>query len=136
MLAIIADLYTPLFCLASLWMAYQNKQLKNSTSFLFYSTLTIFACSGIDLLFGIWSSLGLDFSTHTAITLPFLQLLIRPFSAPIPPTRLQTVVWLLLALSYYLLMVSLNYHSLMDILTTLIAILPMLVWIKSRYLKA
>lgn len=143
MLALIADLYTPLFLAATLWIAYQNKRLINTLLFLLYSSAAILAVSAIDQIYTIWHTLALDFSTHTAVTLPLLWVLLhRPFSlwltlqwADYFSLPLVRVGWLLLFLSYYVLMVWLNYHSVADILTTCLVIQPLLTLIAQRQLK-
>ncbi|OPX54201.1 hypothetical protein SAMN02745127_03157 [Oceanospirillum multiglobuliferum] len=129
MLALIADLYTPLLLVMALWVSYQGAQLKQTLKFLFYSTLLMFVCSAIDLLLNIWPSFGLDFSTHTAITLPFFFVFSRR------PSGAVALVAIPLLLSYYLLMIKLNYHSAMDILTTSLAMVPVIYAVAQRLLK-
>lgn len=68
---------------------------------------------GIDYLFALWPSIGLDYSTHTAVLLVLLAYLGWLYSL-----RRGYFGAALLLISYAGLMIYLGFHSLLDILTT------------------
>lgn len=137
---LIADLYTPLLALLVCLIAYQAQRLKPAIILLAVSLSLVFGFSALELKFGLWHSWGLDYSTHTAILLPFYQMLLVLALLPAPDKtglqswwmHLKEFVALIIALAggtgYGLLMMELNYHSFGDMLTTVISTYP-LVWI-------
>ncbi|WP_140054524.1 hypothetical protein [Oceanospirillum sanctuarii] len=145
---IVADLYTPLLVLMVFWIAYQAGQLKPAVILLSVSLLLVFGFSALELKLGIWHSWGLDFSTHTAILLPFYQMLVLLVVLPTPEPdkqgmhslilHLKAFMALMLALvagvGYGALMMQLGYHTFADILTTVISTYP-LVWISFRLMR-
>ncbi|WP_117233867.1 hypothetical protein [Vibrio maerlii] len=129
--AIIADIYTPLLILASASIVWRERQgsgcwLLPSAKHLIPIVLTLvasFASSLVDLLLGIWPSFDSDYSTHTAVALVFVVhiCLYRPgwrFAA-------------ILSLAAYLqLMNHQDYHTYLDMITTIAFLLPLfwLIW--------
>lgn len=126
MLALLADLYTPLFFLQSLWLAYQNNQLRSFTRFVLLSCAGIYTLYALDLWLEIWPAWGMDFSTHTAIIVPPLWL--------ISQHRRLSLIYGLLALSYLYLMIELQYHTLVDIVSTLLFVTPWVYFVARRFL--
>lgn len=119
----IADSYIPLLFVLFLaglgrdvyllWPNYRASLIS-----LFYLIGLLAAAYGlmfIDNTLRLWPSFGLDFSTHTAVSLALVLGLARVF-----PAR-----WTLLAVSfvgYLALMLYQQYHSLLDVLTTSVVI--------------
>ncbi|MFG1490707.1 hypothetical protein ABMA58_15765 [Oceanospirillum sp. HFRX-1_2] len=137
---LIADLYTPLLALLVCWVAYQRHYLKPAFVMLLVNIALVFAFSALEFKFGFWHSWGLDYSTHTAVLLPFYQMLLI---LPLLPVRdssvkgsvrlpvkafMALIVALVSGIGYGILMMQLGYHTFADILTTLISTYP-LVWI-------
>lgn len=150
--AIIADFYTPLLCFGVLWTGYRLGVLTRSVIGLSLCCALIFGFSFLEGLLGLWQRWGLDYSTHTAILLPFYQMLLVfvliPFremshnrlSLLCHPLLYRSVLAIALVIAlvsgvaYGVLMHHLGYHSLADMLTTLVSTYP-LVWICFRGLK-
>lgn len=76
--------------------------------------------SALDGKFGWWPSVGLDFSTHTAIAIA----LIVALSSIKPSTW---TVWTAILLGYFVLMVYQSYHTWADIGTTAAVVAPPLI---------
>lgn len=144
---LIADLYTPLLAIGVGWMLFRKHKIRAGLVFLPLSLLMVFAFSFLESQLGLWRSWGLDFSTHTAILLPFYQMLLVLMLLPADPHGLKNPGWILrlkqgaalitalvTGAGYGLLMMQLNYHTLADILTTVVSIYP-LVWICFHLLK-
>ncbi len=127
MLALLADLYTPLFFLQSLWLAYQSNQLRSFAYFALVSCAGIYTLYALDLWLQIWPKWGMDFSTHSAIIVPSLWL--------ISQHRRLNLIYSLLALSYFYLMIELQYHTLVDIVSTLLFVTPWVYWVARRFLQ-
>ena len=86
-----------------------------------------YAISALDARFGWWPSVGLDFSTHTAIA---IALIVSVCS--IKPST--WMVWTAVLLGYFVLMVYQRYHTPADIFTTAMVIAPPLA-IARRYAR-
>lgn len=116
LLAILADLYTPLLALTFLCRLTKAPHARRRV--LIYSVLINVAIAWgikfVDIYFGIWPGWSLDYSTHTAVALALVISL--SFGAPY-----QSTFWLASLLAYGWLMVSLGYHSVADIATTALA---------------
>lgn len=141
---LIADFYTPLLALLVCRIAYLSGYLKPVLILLVVSLLLVFGFSALELRLGLWRSWGLDYSTHTAILLPFYQILFvlallpgdateadkTGFKLTIPHLKalLTLIVAVVSGVGYGLLMMKLDYHTFGDILTTVISTYP-LVWV-------
>lgn len=81
-----------------------------------------------DNAFGIWSYVGLDFSTHTAVaTALVIYLCVHAPKA--------TPVWLISLFAYFLFMIYKGYHTVTDIAATAVAVaLPLVLLL--RYLNS
>lgn len=79
-----------------------------------------YAMSALDARFGWWPSVGLDFSTHTAVAVALVVSLcaIRPAI---------WFVWVAVFCAYAALMLYQRYHTVGDILTTAAVIAPPLI---------
>jgi len=88
----------------------------------------VYAVLGLDRAFGLWASVGLDYSTHTAFAVALatslLVLDLRTAWVAVP-----------LLVAYACLMLLLGYHKLLDVLTTA-AVLAPLSWACHRAARA
>jgi hypothetical protein len=125
-LGVVADIYIPLIILLiALELIFEERSLaviKKSLKFrllLLISMLSIaFGSMAIDNMLKIWPKMGLDYSTHSAVALVlimFLYLLKLKFC----------IYYVASLLLYFWLMVELQYHTLLDIFSTMVLILPL-----------
>ena len=125
-LSIVADIYIPLITLMIVVeLTLTNKSLEGNQHLLKFrlplligSLASAFGLMVVDNIFQLWASLGLDYSTHSAVALGlvlFLRLL-RPTAY---------IYYLVSLLLYFCLMVLLRYHTVLDILSTVLIILPL-----------
>ncbi len=127
----IADFYTPLLALAALAfivIALFKSQWRLAGQRLLTLTAALSVAYGLmffDKHFKLWSSFGLDYSTHTAVALVLVVFLAT--NAP----KL-TTLWLVSLLAYALLMLYQGYHTVSDIVVTgTVVIIP--VWLVLAY---
>ncbi|ABM02678.1 conserved hypothetical protein [Psychromonas ingrahamii 37] len=122
LLAIIADLYTPLLIFIWLFYLYQEGATRGAEiKVLLLSLLLVYTVMFLDNYFNIWATWELDYSTHSGLALIFVVNL----------TWRNKILRLFAPLSllvYCCLMLKLNYHSFADILTTLLVLLPALLY--------
>ncbi|KJF98789.1 hypothetical protein [Photobacterium leiognathi] len=129
--ALIADVYTPMIALACLITILRVMMKGNVQQGLIRlglvasSTLFIYGVIFLDNALHIWPTFGLDYSTHTAIALVFVAYFI------VYKSRLMHLI-VISMFSYALIMVHQHYHTVADILTTTVFILPVLLLIQSR----
>jgi len=122
-LAISADLYTPLLLLG--WLYYwckasrqtRHSRIKN----LLLGALLVYGLMLLDNALHIWPSQGLDYSTHSALALLFVVAL------SVQNKRLLWIAPLSLC-AYFYLMWRLNYHSVADMLSTSLLLLPAFIY--------
>ncbi|HWV16581.1 MAG TPA: hypothetical protein VN030_14200 [Cellvibrio sp.] len=120
----IADAYIPLLLLiALLTMAIRSAKNKSTiaANLQILGSLLLLCAGAYGLMFidqrlGLWPSVGLDYSTHTAIAVVLVYVLLLLF----PGARLFTGASLAI---YAGLMIYQGYHSLSDILSTGIVII-------------
>jgi hypothetical protein len=125
-LSIVADIYIPLITLMIvIELTLTNKLLTNNQHLLKFRLLLLtgslasaFGLMAIDNIFQLWASLGLDYSTHSAVALGLVLLLCL-----LKPTVY--IYYLVSLLLYFWLMVLLRYHTALDILSTVLIILPL-----------
>ncbi|WP_318477519.1 hypothetical protein [Photobacterium leiognathi] len=129
--ALIADVYTPMIAMAC-FISILRVMLKGSMQqgltrlgLVILSTIFIYTMMFIDNILHIWPAFGLDYSTHTAIALVFVAYFI------VYKSRLMHLM-VISMFSYALIMVHQHYHTVADILTTTVFILPVLLLIQSR----
>ena len=118
----IADLYIPVLAFISLYFLVKNTI---NIALVVGAVTYIYLLMFVDKYFLIWQSLGLDYSTHTALALVFVVFL------ALKSTRLMLFA-LLSMLLYAGLMVYQEYHSVLDIVTTGAVVTPVLVWLLAR----
>lgn len=129
-LDVIADAYCPLLGIFSLGLvlyplrakAWKDafRRLLLLVSFLVF----VYGWMFLDKALGIWPHFGLDYSTHTGLALALASFLALT-------ARRLTGVWGASFVVYLLLMLYQRYHTLSDILTTLLVLLP-LFWLKAQ----
>ncbi|WP_305842902.1 hypothetical protein [Photobacterium leiognathi] len=129
--AFIADVYTPMIAL-SCFISILRVMMKGNVQqgfirlgLVVLSTLFIYGVMFLDNALHIWPAFGLDYSTHTAIALVFVAYFI------VYQSRLMHLM-VISMFSYALIMVHQHYHTVADILTTAVFILPVLLLIQSR----
>lgn len=117
----IADCYIPLLSVALLinlryLRATQHiAKFKAGLCLTLLSIVSVYAVMYIDLKFHIWSSIRLDYSTHTALSMALIFILLQNGSRY--RTALITSFILYLALMRYQ-----HYHSIMDMVSTIAVI--------------
>ncbi|MFT6927603.1 MAG: hypothetical protein ACJAZP_003240 [Psychromonas sp.] len=126
LLAILADLYIPLLIITWLFYLYQQESNRGGEiKVLLLSLVLVYSLMLLDNYFNIWPAWGLDYSTHSAVALIFVVNL----------TGRNRILKLLAPLSlfaYCALMRFLNYHSFVDTLSTLLVLLPALIYWQKR----
>lgn len=122
LLAIISDLYIPLLIFTWLFYLYKEATTRRAEiKVLLLSLLLVYTLMFVDNHFNIWPILGLDYSTHSAVALIFV----------VNFTWRNKILLILAPLSlcgYFYLMRLLNYHSFADTLTTILVLLPVLIY--------
>ncbi len=125
----IADSYIPLLgILTLLWFAKKGFSLGVNVAFIDMVTTLIGVIYVYTLMFAdkhlsAYASIGLDYSTHTALALTFVTTL----SFIGKKVRLVVIVSMVL---YCFLMLYQDYHTVADIILTSLMTLPVLVWLK------
>jgi len=126
-LAIIADLYTPLLLL--IWLYYWRKasrQVRQSqTRNILLGALLVYGLMLLDNALNIWPSMGIDYSTHSVLALLFVVAL---------SVQQKSLLWIapLSLCVYFYLMWQLNYHSVADMLTTSLLLLPAFLYLHKK----
>ena len=121
----IADSYIPILAIvlfAFFVFNFKSKCFLNTSVKLlrvFICVLIVYILMFVDGYFSIFSSFGLDYSTHTALSLALVSCLVSFIS--LTWSKVSFVVSMVL---YFLLMLYQQYHSLADIFVTLIVVLP------------
>ncbi|MCL1122918.1 hypothetical protein [Shewanella surugensis] len=119
----IADSYIPALGLVFIIFAFKKVSIYGWHSQAYevlgvlISVMLIYGIMFIDNVFNIWPRLGLDYSTHTALSLVF----VTHFSLQSKNQRLIASLSMIL---YIILMIYQKYHTLLDIFTTSIIVLP------------
>ncbi len=120
-LANIADSYIPLLALLCVWLLCQFSLKRNWLKLvclgglLVASIMLVYAIMFMDKHFEFWLSLGWDYSTHSALSLVLVMCLSVMWARLL-------ILWLVSLLGYFLLMVYQQYHSVIDIVSTVIVV--------------
>ncbi|MBT7409795.1 MAG: hypothetical protein HN826_08855, partial [Methylococcales bacterium] len=127
-LGFIADTYIPILFLTScvilikeisaLGFKPNHQQIRS----IILSVVVIFFIMLIDSQLQIWSKIGLDYSTHTALSLVFVIFL--SFKG-----KISLLLSVISMVCYAILMMIQNYHTMADILSTAIVIIPILLFL-------
>ncbi|HHS99970.1 MAG TPA: hypothetical protein ENK73_03850 [Thiomicrospira sp.] len=130
---LIADSYIPVLATFTLvLLLQQSKQpgTKYGLINLFHLVLSIvfiYLMMFIDQTFELWPSFGLDYSTHTALALVFVIF--------IGLNNVKCCIASCLSMFMYAgLMIYQEYHSVLDILTTALVVVPVVYWLQNRAL--
>ena len=121
----IADAYTPLLFLAYIVFSIIYFRDGDRSAWLkgLAGIVLAYAIMFLDKITQLWASLSLDYSTHSAVALVLIMFLVhkRP---------MKSLSWIALVLSlvaYYCLEVYMAYHSVADIVSTVIVLMPLVV---------
>ncbi|MEC6881692.1 hypothetical protein [Photobacterium piscicola] len=123
--AFITDLYTPMIviiCVISMVKLEREQGMRSglfSLSGVLLSMAFIYAVMFVDNTLEIWPAFNLDYSTHTAIALVFIGY----FIVYTPKLR---GVMVFSIVGYALLMIHQKYHTLSDIISTTIIVMPVI----------
>ena len=122
-LGVIADTYIPIIFIVSMFFLAKdvfkigfNKKLIELSSVI-VSIFTVYIIMFLDSAFKIWPIFGLDYSTHTALSLVFVVYLSSK-------SKTLLVLSALSFLLYALLMIYQKYHTLADIVSTSVILIP------------
>lgn len=102
----------------------QNKRIrviKINIAYFIVSILAVYSIRSIDEKFELWSSFNLDYSTHQALALSSICYLIKISG--------RLWIWLIIIIMYDSLMLYQGYHSILDITTTSIILLLVMLFI-------
>lgn len=135
----IADSYIPLLaCFSLAAMIFISSDTQSRVRSVFFRAVLVsillavaYGLMLLDTIYFLWPGVGLDYSTHTAVSLVLILFLVLLTPRLLP-------LWLSSLISYYSLMIYQKYHSLSDIISTALAIavvlsilfLPILFWVK------
>ena len=117
----IADSYIPVLVVLSLTSLSKTAILTHwrvlgiHAAIMSSSFLVAYGLMFIDSQLQLWSMMGLDYSTHTAVALAMVVFLIVA-------AKKYLFVWLGSLVCYVLLMLYQGYHSIEDILTTMLCV--------------
>lgn len=135
---ILADLVTPLLYGLLILAAIREGRVSVMVRGLLISLPLILLWSPLEQQLGLWFVMGMDYSTHTAILLPVFHLLLLFWwqasaedSAKGRFSGSLFLIALVLGFGYGGLMQHLGYHTLEDMITTVLATYPV-VWLLMR----
>ena len=126
----IADAYIPSLALIYFMLiAYTIYQRQYGLALTYFAmtllcSVVVYSLMFIDNAMHIWPRFNLDYSTHTALALVFVQSIWQIISN----VKIFTKIFLILSfVSYLLLMKWMAYHSVRDMLTTILVLIPFFV---------
>ena len=126
----IADAYIPSLALIYFMLiAYTIYQRQYGLALTYFAmtllcSVVVYSLMFIDNAMHIWPRFNLDYSTHTALALVFVQSIWQIISN----VKIFTKIFLILSfVSYLLLMKWMAYHSVRDMLTTILVLTPFFV---------
>ncbi len=121
----IADTYIPLLAILCAWLLCRCAltqdwlNVARQGGLLVVSVFLVYAIMFLDKHFEFWLSLDWDYSTHSALSLVLVMCLSVMWSRLL-------MVWLVSLLGYFLLMLYQQYHSVADIVSTVIVVAGLL----------
>lgn len=130
-LDVLADGYIPLLVVVSICLLVvglfnvDRKTPYRELIFIFLSIITVYVLMFLDQLLGVWPRFGLDYSTHTALSLVFVVYLAAQSKALLFVAEFSFV-------GYALLMIYQEYHTLADIISTAVVLLPLLLVLRVK----
>lgn len=128
---LVADAYIPVLVVITLsfllkdMIKFNFQRPLKQLLWIFISGCFVYGVMAVDQALNIWSILGLDYSTHSAVALIFVVFLVLQKSI----TAVLSIVSFVL---YAWLMMYLNYHSILDILTTALVVTPIIFVLQKR----
>lgn len=113
----LADAYTPLLLLIALVAVYRSWQSGKRVhlAYLVYAVAIVYSLMFVDKHWALWAGWGLDYSTHSAAAFCLAMVICRYKSATAWAYALATLML------YGVLMYILNYHSWLDMFTSVLA---------------
>lgn len=123
----IADSYNPLLFLGYIifcvwyWRAGDRLAVLRG----FCGVVVAYVFMFVDKNWQLWSSVGLDYSTHSAVALALIVFHIHKRSLRSPPAILLSISLVI----YYILVVYQQYHSILDVVTTAVVVGPVVLLI-------
>ncbi|MGI9273680.1 MAG: hypothetical protein ACR2PT_02320 [Endozoicomonas sp.] len=130
-LDLIADAYIPILTLIFLFLLGKSMLQTGIRSqaavagSVFRSVIVVYALNGLDNSFNIWTLAGTNYSTHTAMALVFVVFLARRNATA-------SLLSILSMLLYAALMVYQEYHSIGDILSTTLVVVPLVLQLQRK----
>lgn len=121
LLAIICDLYNPLLLLLSVYSFFKVKEKWQSVALFLWVIVVAYGLMFVDAKLHFWKFLSLDYSTHTATAvgmIVFIHALIR--------IQFLTFILAFSLVLYAILMKSLGYHGFMDVISTVVVVVPLM----------
>ena len=117
----LADTYIPVIGVMALVLLYQSvvqkiAHLKSASLYFFVTISIVYTIKLIDDNYHVWHQLELDYSTHTALSVSLICFILKL-------SKKYSIGLLGSLLGYFSLMHYQQYHTLYDMLTTLMAIL-------------
>ncbi|EAT13860.1 hypothetical protein HF888_10510 [Bermanella marisrubri] len=128
---LVADAYIPVLALITLifllkeLVKFNFQRPLKQLLWIFISGCFVYGVMAVDQALNIWSAVGLDYSTHSAVALIFVVFLVLQKS-------IAAVLSIVSFVLYAWLMMYLNYHSILDILTTALVVTPIIFVLQKR----
>ena len=123
----IADSYTPILLIAfiifSIIYYKRGDRLAGLKGLL--GTLVCYLIMWLDNHLEIWPSISLDYSTHSSVAFSLVYFLIHKRDSR-NPASIGIIVSLVF---YYLLVLYQQYHTVLDIVSTLVVVIPLIIYI-------
>jgi len=130
----IADSYIPLLLIITLFsmtkdaLKQEIRLTIGSVIALILSIVIVYGVMFADIALSIWPSFGADYSTHTALALVFVCYFLLK-------NMMYRILATLSLIAYFALMMYQQYHTLLDILSTTLVIMPVLLLLQRRCTK-
>ena len=129
-LDVIADAYIPALAVGSLLLLAKRQAANGFHAaapdivYLFSAIATVYTLMFADRALKLWPYFHLDYSTHTALALVLVVFLAAAGTHMLAGTAVSM-------LAYIMLMIYQGYHSIADIVTTSMVLMPVILWLKT-----
>ena len=124
-LDLIADTYIPILILTVFFVVRKSGLKSQAAGAIFKSVIAVYALKGLNISFHLWALLGMDYSTHTALAWVFVIFLASQ-------GWLASFFYLFSMLLYAALMVYQEYHTIADIVSTSLVMVPVICLIQRK----